>query len=88
VFHLVIVVCLKFNNNSSDYLFLFRCWLFWSSTVKFALDIFKLNSFVFSNAKDKVHRTIEDELVEAFVKVDAIPQAHADDMSKVGFFFR
>jgi hypothetical protein len=46
-----------------------------------------LNSFVFSNAKDKVHRTIEDELVEAFVKVGAIPQAHADDMSKVGFFF-
>jgi len=42
--------------------------------------------FVFvSNAKDKVHRTIEDELVEAFVKVDAIPQAHADDMSKVCF---
>jgi len=39
--------------------------------------------FFFSNAKDKVHRTIEDELVEAFVKVGAIPQAHADDMSKV-----
>jgi len=39
----------------------------------------------FSNAKDKVHRTIEDELVEAFVKVGAIPQAHADDMSKVCF---
>lgn len=37
------------------------------------------------NAKDKVHRTIEDELVEAFIKVGAIPQAHADDMSKVGF---
>ncbi|CAF4601885.1 unnamed protein product [Rotaria sp. Silwood1] len=37
------------------------------------------------NAKDKVHRTIEDELVEAFVKVGAIPQAHADDMSKMGF---
>jgi hypothetical protein len=47
---------------------------------------------VFRNAKDKVHRTIEDELVEAFVKVDAIPQAHADDMSKVisiqRFFYR
>jgi hypothetical protein len=42
--------------------------------------------FVFvSNAKDKIHRTIEDELVEAFVKVGAIPQAHADDMSKVCF---
>ncbi len=42
--------------------------------------------FVFvSNAKDKIHRTIEDELVEAFVKVGAIPQAHADDMSKVYF---
>jgi hypothetical protein len=37
----------------------------------------------FRNAKDKIHRTIEDELVEAFVKVGAIPQAHADDMSKV-----
>ncbi|CAF3509363.1 unnamed protein product [Rotaria socialis] len=37
------------------------------------------------NAKDKIHRTIEDELVEAFVKVDAIPQAHADDMSKMCF---
>ncbi|CAF1009472.1 unnamed protein product [Rotaria sordida] len=37
------------------------------------------------NAKDKVHRTIEDELVEALVKVDAIPQAHADDMSKMAF---
>ncbi|CAF1494441.1 unnamed protein product [Adineta ricciae] len=37
------------------------------------------------NAKDKVHRTIEDELVEAFVKVGAIPQAHADDMSKMAF---
>ncbi|CAF0949455.1 unnamed protein product [Adineta steineri] len=37
------------------------------------------------NAKDKVHRTIEDELVEAFVKVDAIPQTHADDMSKMAF---
>jgi hypothetical protein len=35
------------------------------------------------NAKDKVHRTIEDELVEALVKVNAIPQAHVDDMSKV-----
>lgn len=32
---------------------------------------------------DKIHRTIEDEVVEAFVKVGAIPQAHADDMSKV-----
>ncbi len=41
----------------------------------------------FSNAKDKVHRTIEDELVEAFVKVGAIPQTHADDMSKVFIFF-
>ncbi|CAF2630729.1 unnamed protein product [Rotaria sp. Silwood2] len=37
------------------------------------------------NAKDKVHRTIEDELVEAFVKVGAIPQTHADDMSKMAF---
>ena len=36
-----------------------------------------------SNARDKIHRTIEDELVEAFVKIGAIPQAHADDMSKV-----
>jgi hypothetical protein len=43
----------------------------------------KLLLSFFSNAKDKVHRTIEDELVEAFVKVGAIPQAHADDMSKV-----
>ena len=41
--------------------------------------------FMISNAKDKTHRTIEDELVEAFVKVGAIPQAHADDMSKVCF---
>jgi len=48
-------------------------------------DFCKFNSFIFSNAKDKVHRTIEDELVEAFVKVGAIPQAHADDMSKVYF---
>ncbi|UJR30942.1 hypothetical protein I4U23_018454 [Adineta vaga] len=37
------------------------------------------------NAKDKIHRTIEDELVEAFVKVGAIPQAHCDDMSKMAF---
>lgn len=39
--------------------------------------------FAFSNVKDKIHRTIEDELVDAFVKVGAVPQAHADDMSKV-----
>jgi hypothetical protein len=63
-------------------IFSFRCWILWSSTVKNDF-IFSMELFVFRNAKDKVHRTIEDELVEAFVKVGAIPQAHADDMSKV-----
>lgn len=50
---------------------------------KFLSNKFKNIGFFYSNAKDKEHRTIEDELVEALVKVGAIPQAHADDMSKV-----
>ncbi|CAF0738660.1 unnamed protein product [Didymodactylos carnosus] len=37
------------------------------------------------NTKDREHRTIEDEVVDAFVKVGAIPQEHADDMSKMAF---
>ena len=62
-----------------------RCWLLWTSTVTRSVHrSISSNAFLSSNAKDKVHRTIEDELVEALVKVGAIQQEHADDMSKVG----
>jgi len=37
------------------------------------------------NAKQKTNqfRTIEDEIVDGLVKINAIPQSHADDMFKV-----
>jgi len=38
------------------------------------------------NPTDKLHRTIEDEIVDCLVKVNAIPQNHADEMFKVNFF--
>lgn len=38
------------------------------------------------NPTDKLHRTIEDEIVDCLVKVNAIPQNHADEMFKVCFF--
>ena len=83
VFHSVIAVSLHRDCSCLTFI-LFRCWLFRSSTVKFTKRTTSISSVFFRrNAKDKVHRTIEDELVEAFVKVGAIPQTHADDMSKV-----
>lgn len=33
--------------------------------------------------KDNKFRTIEDEIVEGLIKVNAIPKSHADEMFKV-----
>jgi tRNA pseudouridine38-40 synthase len=37
------------------------------------------------NSTNKSHRTIEDEIVDALVKVGSIPQQHADEMFKMSF---
>jgi hypothetical protein len=37
------------------------------------------------NVTNRVYRTIEDEVVDAMVKINAIPQEHADEMFKMSF---
>lgn len=47
------------------------------------------NILILRNAKQKTeikYRTIEDEIVDGLVKINAIPQNHSDDMFKVIVF--
>ena len=43
--------------------------------------------FYARNPTIKEFRTIEDEIVDGLVKINAIPQNHADEMFKVDRFF-